>query len=72
MRRCIAMVGLKEEDLQIAENIAFKIKDLLGTSLRKIILFGSRARGDGNADSDFEFLVIANFEEHSWPRRAAE
>jgi predicted nucleotidyltransferase len=34
----------------------------------QILLFGSRARGDANAESDFDFLVI----ESTVPNRAAE
>ncbi|MBF0460685.1 MAG: nucleotidyltransferase domain-containing protein [Magnetococcales bacterium] len=29
-------------------------------NLEQIILFGSRARGDGNADSDVDLLVVAS------------
>ena len=32
----------------------------LGESLHEIILFGSQARGDGNPDSDYDMLVVAD------------
>jgi len=32
----------------------------LGQALRGIVLFGSRARGDGRADSDWDLLVVAD------------
>jgi predicted nucleotidyltransferase len=32
----------------------------LGKSLSSVILFGSRARGDGDEDSDWDLLVVAN------------
>lgn len=32
---------------------------LLGDSLKEIILYGSRARGDGSPDSDYDMLVVA-------------
>ena len=41
---------------------ARRLKDLIlkadGRPVRKIILFGSRARGDAHPDSDFDILVV--------------
>jgi uncharacterized protein len=37
----------------------------------QIILFGSRARGDARADSDYDLLVIANGDPHELARRAS-
>ena len=37
----------------------------------QIILFGSRARGDARADSDYDLLVIANGDPHEMARRAS-
>ena len=34
----------------------------------KIILFGSRARGDAKADSDFDLLIIAPSDQPPWKR----
>jgi len=34
------------------------IKKHLGSRLKRIILFGSRARGDENPDSDYDFLIV--------------
>jgi uncharacterized protein len=49
-------------DKQSIENISkqFKrlLKDYYGERLVKIILFGSYARGNPNADSDIDFLVV--------------
>lgn len=43
-------------------SIAHKLKDLIlqsdGDRIRRIILFGSRARGDARPDSDFDLLVV--------------
>ena len=43
--------------------VANRLKDLAlqvdGLRIRKIILFGSRARGDARPDSDFDLLVVA-------------
>ncbi len=42
--------------------VARRLKDLVlqanGEQVRKIILFGSRARGDARPDSDFDLLVV--------------
>ena len=42
--------------------IAHRLKDLIlqakGTQVKRIILFGSRARGDARPDSDFDLLVV--------------
>jgi len=37
-----------------------KLKERLGNRLIRIILFGSRARGDYNPDSDYDLLVIVD------------
>ncbi|MBZ0201503.1 MAG: nucleotidyltransferase domain-containing protein [Ignavibacteria bacterium] len=42
--------------------------NLKGYGLEKIILFGSRARGDGDADSDYDILAIIK-EELDWTLR---
>jgi len=35
---------------------------------RRLILFGSRARGDAGSDSDFDLLLVAPSEEPRWQR----
>jgi predicted nucleotidyltransferase len=43
-------------------SVAERLKDLVlrthGEGVRRIILFGSRARGDARPDSDFDLLVV--------------
>ncbi len=50
--------GIYAHDLDVAR----KLKDLVlrvdGKRIRKIILFGSRARGDARPDSDYDLLVV--------------
>ncbi|MBU3923790.1 MAG: nucleotidyltransferase domain-containing protein [Nanoarchaeota archaeon] len=48
----------KNENLDIAKK--FKKALLNGLSLKKLILFGSRARGDFGKDSDFDFIVVSD------------
>lgn len=35
---------------------------------RKIVLFGSRARGDAQSDSDFDVLIVAPSDQPRWQR----
>lgn len=52
-------------NLTPAENKALslfleRIRQDLGASLKKAVLFGSRARGGGNEDSDIDVLVLVD------------
>lgn len=47
-----------ENDLAMARRVAEAILAADGTRIRKIILFGSRARGDAKPDSDLDLLVV--------------
>ena len=37
-----------------------RLADTLGDKLQKVILFGSRSRGEAHPDSDYDFLVLVN------------
>ena len=37
-----------------------RVRSRLGKHLRRIILFGSRARGDAHPDSDYDLLVVVD------------
>ena len=43
---------------QILERLARTIRDRIGSELKHIILFGSQARGDQTAESDYDCLVV--------------
>jgi type III restriction enzyme len=47
-----------EADLEIAHRLRDSILAADGVRVRRIILFGSRARGDAKPDSDFDLLVV--------------
>lgn len=47
-----------EADLGTAQRLATAVLAADGSRVRKIILFGSRARGDAKPDSDFDLLVV--------------
>ena len=42
----------------LLKKLTENIKSSLGQNLRKILLFGSRARGDFQIDSDYDILVL--------------
>jgi predicted nucleotidyltransferase len=49
---------LNEADLAIANRLKDLILKVNRERVRRIILFGSRARGDAQPDSDFDLLVV--------------
>ena len=51
-------MGSSREDLAVARRIAAAIVAADGTRVRRIILFGSRARGDARHDSDLDLLIV--------------
>ncbi len=61
---------IKSEDLEIGKTVSKKLEEAMQGSLIKVILFGSRARGESHSESDFDFLVIGDFIDPSWPNRS--
>ncbi len=50
---------MSPEEQQVIEKV---VKQLVQSfSIERIILFGSRARGNADAESDYDFLVVMNF-----------
>jgi predicted nucleotidyltransferase len=45
-------------DLEVARHLSDRILAADGERIRRIILFGSRARGDARPDSDYDLLVV--------------
>jgi len=59
----------------ITDNIMFGAKDILGDKLRRIILYGSYARGDFNNESDVDIMILAdinNDEAHYYDEKICE
>jgi len=54
----VAREGLDPGVLDIIRRIIIEEANRLGLSVEKIILFGSRARGEARPDSDYDILVI--------------
>ena len=42
----------------VADTVAADLRDLYGSHLRAVLLFGSWARGDADAESDLDLLVV--------------
>ena len=49
---------IAEQDLQVGLLLKNRILTGTGQSIRKIILYGSRAQGTARPDSDFDVLVV--------------
>ncbi len=49
---------IAETDRRIVEELRDKILAANGERIRRVILYGSRARGTATPDSDFDLLVI--------------
>ena len=49
---------MTKEDLKIAKELAEKLREAATRSVKRIILYGSRATGKATAESDYDFLII--------------
>ena len=61
--------ALSKNERLALDRFAKKVKQALGDSLKQMVLFGSRARGDDEPDSDLDILVIV--EQETWEVRDA-
>lgn len=48
---------------QIIQKFILETTELLGDRLKKIILYGSYARGDYNKNSDIDIMILTDFNE---------
>ena len=53
----------KNELDYVLNNFVVHVKKLFGDKLKDVILYGSYARGDYNAESDVDVMIIADIEE---------
>ena len=65
------MVRIENKSLKIATSFKEKLQKSL--KLKKLVLFGSRAKGTFNEESDFDFIVVSNdFEEIPFYKRSSK
>jgi len=50
----------KIQNDEVVQQFSSAVRKTLGKHLRRIILFGSRARGDNTEHSDFDFIIVLN------------
>src|SRR5947208_3546629 len=49
---------MTKKDREIAKELAEKLREAATHSVKRIILYGSRARGTATPESDYDFLII--------------
>jgi predicted nucleotidyltransferase len=63
----------QEDSMAVAKKISAEFERILGDNLLKVILFGSRARGDFGKNSDYDFMVLVKDTSiSSWPLRTID
>ncbi len=58
MSRTLDDLKLKPNERAALEELSARLRERFCDRLRKLVLFGSKARGDGDADSDIDVLVV--------------
>ncbi|MGO9673935.1 MAG: nucleotidyltransferase domain-containing protein [Methylocella sp.] len=56
----------KAQDDPVLQRFRAALDQIYGPRLERVILFGSRARGDARADSDYDIAVFLNQPESFW------
>ena len=57
------MTKLNSTAITVTKEISHNVQNIIGDRLRKIILYGSYARGDYKDYSDLDIMVLANMDE---------
>ena len=57
----IEVIDMPNNVQKIINDFLKKVEDVLGNRLRKIILYGSYARGDYNKSSDIDIMILTDF-----------
>lgn len=53
-------MGMNEKIKQLANQIKKHLTDIYGDKVKKVILYGSHARGEATEDSDVDILVLVD------------
>lgn len=61
-----AELGVAFDPERIARDVAKDLQELYGDRLRRVILFGSWARGDAHPESDIDLLVVLRDMDSPW------
>ena len=60
-------IRLNNIELEAINHLIFALQERYGRDIVKVILFGSKARGDSTKDSDIDLLIITSYE--NWTLR---
>jgi Nucleotidyltransferase domain. len=52
------MNNLTEKEKQAVKELIDELKKLYGDNLSRVILYGSKARGDASEDSDIDIMIV--------------
>src|SRR5713226_292207 len=63
---------LKNEEREILKRFKAKVEKILGDRLDRVVLFGSRSRGDADPESDFDLLVTVQSLQETDRKRVLE
>lgn len=55
------MKEIPESINNIIQEFVIKVNEMLGDRVKRIILYGSYARGDFNDDSDIDIMILTDF-----------
>ena len=58
----MAKPGVDRETLSLIRRVVLEEAEKLGVAVERIILFGSRARGEAREDSDWDILIVVRGE----------
>ncbi len=60
--RCFNIKTMPENTKNLVNEFINQVKGLLGEHLKKVILYGSYARGDFQDSSDIDIMFLTDFE----------
>ena len=66
------LAHLTENEQQALTEFVDRLRRRYGDDLLRVVLFGSKARGDFDAESDLDVLVVARISEVEFPQRRRE